>query len=88
MEIEERNFYQNNNVADNFPLSGCPAERDLSLPLIPKSYRIRGLDIILSGSPMDKILLFGEQERGGENLRVLISEYDVPLQHWNDRLEG
>jgi hypothetical protein len=88
MEIEERGFYQNNNIAESFPLSGCPTARDLSLPLIPKSYRVRGLDVVLSGSPMDKILLFGKQERRGESLMVLISEYNIPRQRWKDKLEG
>ncbi len=85
MELEERGFYQNVKVANNFPISGCPTAQDISLPLIPDRYRIRGLEVVLSGSPMDAILLFGEREQEEKGRKALISEYNVDRQCWTDR---
>jgi hypothetical protein len=40
MEIEEREYYKNIDIADDFPLSSYPSAQDLSLSLLPESYRI------------------------------------------------
>jgi hypothetical protein len=58
MEIEEREYYKNIDIADDFPLSSYPSAQDLSLSLLPESYRIYGLEVVLLGEPMDKVLLF------------------------------
>ena len=84
MEIEERDFYKDVDTADDFPLPSSPRPQDLSLPTLPESYRIREVEVVLSGAPMDKILLFCKQEQEGIDCRVLISEYNVHLQRWID----
>ena len=84
MEIEERDFYKDVDTADDFPLSRSPCPQDLSLPTLPESYRIREVEVVLSGAPMDKILLFCKQKQGGIDCTVLVSEYNVHLQRWID----
>lgn len=83
MDIEERDFYKDlPDTADDFPLTSSPCQQDLSLPTLPESYRIREVEVVLSGTPMDKILLFCKQKQQGTDCRVLISEYNVHLQRW------
>jgi hypothetical protein len=84
MEIEERDFYKDVDTADDFPLPSSPRPQDLSLPTLPESYRIREVEVVLLGAPMDKVLLFCKQKQEGLDCRVLISEYNVHLQHWID----
>ncbi|KAH6991129.1 hypothetical protein BKA56DRAFT_610688 [Ilyonectria sp. MPI-CAGE-AT-0026] len=85
MEIEERDFYRGVDIDDEFPLSSCPTPRDLSLPLIPDSYRIHGLEVVLHGDPMESIFLFREPNQEGRTGKVLISEYNISSQCWVDR---
>jgi Fungal specific transcription factor domain/Fungal Zn(2)-Cys(6) binuclear cluster domain len=84
MAIEERDFYKDVDTADDFPLPSSPRPQDLSLPTLPESYRIREVEVVLSGAPMDKILLFCKQKQEGIDCRVLISEYNVHSQRWID----
>lgn len=84
MEVEERDFYGDVDTADDFPLCSSPCPRDLALPALPESYRLRELEVVLSGAPMDRILLFCKQEQDGIDCRVLVSEYDARLRRWVD----
>ncbi len=87
MELEERDFYKGTDLAaDDFPLSSLPRPEDLlSLPTLPESYRIRDVEVVLSGEPMDTISLFCKRrEQGGADRRALLSEYSVRLQYWSD----
>ncbi|RDW76932.1 hypothetical protein BP6252_04985 [Coleophoma cylindrospora] len=84
MEVEERDFYKDIDTADDFSLPSAPRAYDLSLPVLPEPYRIREVEVVLSGSPMDKILLFGKEKREGKDFRVLISTYDLYSQCWTD----
>lgn len=85
MQMEERDFYEGVDTRDSFPLSGCPTPWDLSLPLVPSPYRIRKLDTVLSGEPMEKITLFGDKEENGVDQKYVLSEYSVHTQRWTDR---
>lgn len=84
LEVEERDFYEDLDLTDDFPLSATPRPQELLLPTLPESYRLSEVEVVLSGAPMDKALLFCKQKQGGVDYRVLISEYDVHLQRWTD----
>jgi hypothetical protein len=84
MEIEEKDYYKNIDTADDFPLSSYPSARDLSLSPLPESYRIRDLEVVLLGEPMDKVLLFCKQRGDDMNCKVCIGEYHVQSQLWMD----
>jgi hypothetical protein len=84
MEIEEREYYKNIDTADDFPLSSYPSPRDLSLSPLPESYRIRDVEVVLLGEPMDKVLLFCRQRQDSMNCKVCIGEYHVQSQRWID----
>ncbi|KAH6666354.1 C6 zinc finger domain protein [Halenospora varia] len=86
IEVEERDFYETFDTNDDFPLTGTPSLSELLLPELPGAYRIQELEVILSGSPMDKILLFGKQKQNGTNIKKLISQYDAYSQRWTDEL--
>ena len=83
MEIEEGSFYENIAIEDEFALISPPLPQDLLLPTLPQSHRICDVEVVMSGAPMDRILLFCKQ-REALNDRVLLSEYDVHLQRWAD----
>lgn len=85
MQMEERDFYEGIDTRDSFPLSGCPTPWDLSLPLVPGAYRIRNLDAVLSGEPMERITLFGEKEEDGVSRKSVLSEFSVHTQCWTDQ---
>ena len=87
MEMEERDFYRDLDTADDFSLLSTPCPKELSLLTIPNSYRIRDVEVVLSGDPMDSVLIFckqSKQDREGVDCRVLLSEYSVRLQCWID----
>ena len=88
MQMEERDFYKDVHTADDFSLLSSPRPQDLSLPTLPESYRIRDVEVVLSGDPMDRILLFCVQRQEGIDCRVLISVYSVHLQCWIDEKHG
>lgn len=82
MATEERNFYQGFDTNDSFPICSLSSAQDLVLPALPDSHRLREVEIVLSGAPMDKILLFCKRREQGTPSRVLISTYHVGLQRW------
>ncbi|KAH8659277.1 hypothetical protein BGZ60DRAFT_382395, partial [Tricladium varicosporioides] len=86
IEVEERDFYEKFDTDDNFPLTSSPSPSELLLPKLPEAYRIQELEVILSGSPMDKILLFGKQNQNETSIRKPISQYDACTQRWTDGL--
>jgi hypothetical protein len=87
MEIEESNFYEDVDGADDFPLSSCPRPQDLLQLTLPDANRIREAELVLSGEPMDKVLLFCKQKQDGTYRKVCIGKYDVLLQRWIDEGE-
>ena len=87
-EVEERDFFDNLGTDDKFALHAIPTEQDLEVsfsPLLPGAYRLREVEVVLPGAPMDRILLFCKKRIDGIDCRVLLSEYSVHLQRWNDR---
>jgi hypothetical protein len=86
MEIEERDYYKDIDTADDFPLCSSSRPRDLSLPPLPESYRIHDVEVVLSGEPLDKVLLLRKQTQHGIDCKFRIGEYPVPSQRWVDRI--
>lgn len=83
MEIEERDYYHDINPLDNvFSLTSSPTSWDLSLPTLPESYRLRGVEAILSGCPVNRVLLLCNQRQGMEDRKIQIGEYDILTQRW------
>jgi hypothetical protein len=74
IEIEEAGFYQGLEMDENFPLYYSPQPRDLGLPRLPATYRLREVEVVLSGSPMTKVLLFCKKRQRSIDRRVLLSE--------------
>ncbi|EEA26305.1 conserved hypothetical protein [Talaromyces marneffei ATCC 18224] len=83
MEIEERDYYQDINPLDDiFSLTSSPTPWDLSLPTLPESYRLRGVETVLSGCPVNRVLLLCKQKQGMEDRKIQIGEYDILTQRW------
>lgn len=86
VDMEERVLFAGFGLEDYLSLGGKLNPRVSRLPTLPLSYRLREVEMVLLGSPMDRIQLFGKEEREGDGCRVLLSEYDVGLQCWTDRI--
>ncbi|KAF2714102.1 hypothetical protein K504DRAFT_425277 [Pleomassaria siparia CBS 279.74] len=84
IELEEGDFYEHLPVNDDFSILDPPTSRDLEVPVLPVSRRLREIEVVLSGAPMDKVLLFCKRTLYGTDRRVLLSEYNVHLQRWID----
>jgi hypothetical protein len=84
MNVEERDYYKSFDVDDSFLLDAVPTPGELELPLLPESYRLRELEVVLSGAPVDRVLLFCKSIVHDVNCRVLLSELDVHTQRWRD----
>ena len=83
IQIEERDYYQDINPSENtFSLSSLPTAWDLSLPALPESYRLRGVETILLGCPVNRVLLQCKQRLGKEEQKIRIGEYDILTQRW------
>lgn len=84
MELEERDFYKDFDTADSFSLLSLPCSQGLLSPSLPESHRISGVEVVLSGAPMDTILLFRRQKQKRTDNRVLVTTYNLHLQRWTD----
>jgi hypothetical protein len=84
MEVEERDYYKRLDVDDFFLLDAVPTPEELELPLLPESYRLRESEVVLSGAPADRVLLFCKSVVHDVDCRVLLSEFDVHTQRWKN----
>ena len=85
-EIEEGGWDGRWDRNDGFDVYTCPSLEDVvALEILPEERRLRELEVVLSGAPLDRITLFCKQNRkgveGGE-ARVLIATYDVKAERW------
>ncbi|KAG9236962.1 C6 zinc finger domain protein [Amylocarpus encephaloides] len=85
LQIEEGEFYEGLSIDDDFPLLGCPSPEDLSAPILPEIYRIRKLEVVLNGAPVDTISLFYGDMLDGVDCRVLLAEFDMNAKAWKDK---
>lgn len=88
MEMEERNFYRDVEKADDFLLSSSPGLRDLSLPILPQSYRIHEVKVVLPDGPMDSVLIFCRQNMTSGDWKIISKEYHTLSQCWIDGPTG
>ncbi|KAF2498731.1 hypothetical protein BU16DRAFT_615737 [Lophium mytilinum] len=88
MEVEERGFYEGVDMGDEAELESEIKELDLEMETLPQEYRLREVEVLLEGAPMDRILVFCKRRTVGIEERVLVSEYDVSLGRWKDEEGG
>jgi hypothetical protein len=79
MEVEERDFYRDLMVDDDFKFCNPPEEKDFLVPVLPDEYRIHDVQVVLPDDPMGKILL---SYRRGQN--DCSWEYDMLSECWTD----
>ncbi|KAJ9149757.1 C6 zinc finger domain protein [Pleurostoma richardsiae] len=84
MEVEEGDFYKDTDPADDFQPSSYPSTQDLSLPLIPDHQRLRDVEVVLLGNPLEKVLLSCVQRRDGVDCKIPIGEYHLASDRWVD----
>jgi hypothetical protein len=89
MEIEERGFYDAIRVVDDAmadsPLSVMdPDAQENSMPPLPGAYRLHDAEMVLSGDPTEKVLLYCSLRQGRADCRVPIAVYDLASQLWLD----
>ena len=84
MEMEGRGFYEGS-TAEDFTIDSLPTAEDLSLPSLPESQRIRDVGMVLSGQPLDRVLLLcTKTQEDGTDRRIRIAEYHVASQRWTE----
>ncbi|TAQ85922.1 hypothetical protein B7494_g5751 [Chlorociboria aeruginascens] len=84
MRIEERDFYKDVNLDDDFPLYSTPEERDSVLPTLPESYRIHEIQVVLPDDSTGQLLLTCRRTPDNGLEKIPPREYDLPSQSWRD----
>jgi hypothetical protein len=80
MEIEERDFYANLGIDDDFAFDSAPKERDFLLPTLPEEYHMHDVQVALPEDRMGKIVLSFCQEG-----KDYFWEFDLVSNFWIDR---
>ncbi|KAI1426460.1 hypothetical protein F5Y12DRAFT_783950 [Xylaria sp. FL1777] len=78
IEVEEGNYYES--------LEGTGEDsRESLLPALPECFRLRDVEAVYSGEPVNKVLLFCRGKQGtDDHRRVCIGQYEVGSQSWVD----
>jgi len=87
MEVEERDFFKDIYMDNDFHFSSPPENRDFLLPTLPNSYRIHEVQVLLPDDPLGNIVLVYRQRQNEDNWKVSMSEYHVLSDCWVDREE-
>ena len=87
IRIEERQFYKENKPLDDFPFDSRPEEKDLALPVLPESYRIHDVQVVLPDSPLEKTVLTCRRRHEDGSWEVLERQYDALSKCWTDKKE-
>lgn len=82
MEMEERDFYDNIDPGDDFLIGNYPEEKDFLLPMLPDSYRIHDVQVLLPDDPGGNIMLLCKRKMQDGRWSVLANEFDVLSQTW------
>ncbi|KAI0595471.1 hypothetical protein F4775DRAFT_569171 [Biscogniauxia sp. FL1348] len=84
VRIEEQDFYDGSAKDDEFPVDQVPEKRDLFLPSLPESYRLRDVQVALPDHAIGKTTLRCRR-RGDDGVWEYIArEYDPLTQCWED----
>jgi hypothetical protein len=84
MEIEERDFYDDIDTADDFEISSAPGVGDFSLPTLPQSYRISGIKVDLPDGPTDNFFLSYKRKQGYGGWEEVTQEFNAIQRHWTE----
>ncbi|PVH78747.1 hypothetical protein DL98DRAFT_533652 [Cadophora sp. DSE1049] len=84
VSMEEADFYQD---IDKYGRSMQPelwSPLRKHLPPLPDFHRLRELEVVLSGAPLQNIMLFSKRQHDNFQNRVLLSQYDIQSGCWKD----
>ena len=84
VELEERGFFGDVRRSISNKVSSCSESQGLTEPTLPESQRIGGIEMVLSGNPTQKIVLFGTRHES-RSIRSCLAEYDMASRTWVDR---
>ncbi|KAK0104965.1 hypothetical protein ONS95_005226 [Cadophora gregata] len=83
VDIEEAGFDHDKGKLTGDQGATILRSHSVEVPL-PDSHRLREVEVVLSGAPMDNIMIFGRREQDGLGNRVLLSEYHILARYWKD----
>ncbi|RDW61967.1 hypothetical protein BP6252_11400 [Coleophoma cylindrospora] len=86
MRIEEKDFYKDLVVEDDFPLSEIPAEEHMSMPLLPESYRAQEVQVVLPDQPRGNIVLICRQKRDNSIVEYVYEREYIISHTWIDKI--
>jgi hypothetical protein len=89
VEMEERGFYDGMHGADAVMADSrlsvmVPDAQEYLMAPLPGSYRLHDAEMVFSGDPTEKVLLYCSLRQGGADCRVPIAEYHLGSQRWLD----
>ena len=84
VDMEEAGLYRNIDGSRRFLHPEFLRPPHQELPSLPDSRRLREVEVVLSGAPMDKIMLFGKRQHDDIHERVLLSQYHIKAGCWKD----
>ncbi|KAF7556506.1 hypothetical protein G7046_g6272 [Stylonectria norvegica] len=75
MEVEERDFYKDTRLVDDFPLDSQPSISDLALPSLPEAYRVHDVEVLLPSSPLEEATYICRRKTYDGSWEDLIDRY-------------
>ncbi|RHZ43093.1 uncharacterized protein CDV56_100510 [Aspergillus thermomutatus] len=77
MEMEEGDFYQLLDAADDFALHRPPGREDMLFPPLPESCRLSDVEVSLLGDPVGTISILCNQSGHRTDRRVCVASYEA-----------
>ncbi|KAK0631014.1 hypothetical protein B0T17DRAFT_616591 [Bombardia bombarda] len=84
MRIEEQGLYEGDGIQDDFSLGDAPQAQDLGFKVVPEYHRVSDVQVVMSGAPMDKVLLSWKRKHHDNRYRLFSQEYDLQSQRWTE----
>ncbi|TVY94046.1 hypothetical protein LAWI1_G001005 [Lachnellula willkommii] len=77
MQIEEKDFYKDFQIDDDFSTCESPSAEDMSLPALPEAYRVSEVKVMLPDDPTEKVNLICRRQGRDGNWEIISKGFDV-----------
>lgn len=77
MQIEEKDFYKDFQIDDEFSICESPRAEDMSLPALPEQCRVNEVQVMLPDDTMEKVKLICRRQGSDGNWEIISREFDV-----------
>jgi hypothetical protein len=84
MEMEEKDFYRGFDALDRFDISSSPEVWDLSVPTIPRCYRLHDVKVDLPNGELDSVVMSCKHEKISGKQEMVVKRFYPSLNCWLD----